>query len=79
VAIGRFEEMKAIKAENATLAESLEARRIVDRAKGVLMDNHGMKELDAWNFIQKTAMRERKTMKAVGQGVIDGTVVPPAG
>ena len=78
VALGRFEEMKAIKAENKTLAEALDARRVVDRAKGVLMDNFGMKELDAWNFIQKTAMRERRTMKAVAQDVIDGKVAPPA-
>jgi response regulator NasT len=76
VARGRFEEMRAIKQESASLAEELEARRVVDRAKGRLMDEFGMKEQQAWDFIQKTAMHERKTKRAVAQEVIDGTRTP---
>ena len=77
VAKGRFEEMRAIKSESQSLTEQLEARRLIDRAKGRLMDEHGMKEQQAWDFIQKTAMRERKTMKVLAQSIIDGTLTPP--
>jgi len=77
VALGRFKEIKAIKEANATLEEQLATRRVVDRAKGILMDECGMKEAEAFDFIQKTAMRERRKMKDVAQDIIDGRVRPP--
>jgi len=77
VAIGRFEELKAIMKDNKSLEEQLVTRRIVDRAKGILMDNHGMKEAEAFGFIQKTAMRERVTMREIGQRIIDGKLPEP--
>jgi two-component system, response regulator PdtaR len=77
VALGRFKEMQAIKEANASLEEQLATRRVVDRAKGILMDEGGMKEADSFDFIQKTAMRERRKMKDVAQDVIDGKVRPP--
>ena len=76
VALGRFKEMKAIKETNASLEEQLETRRKVDRAKGILMDDHGLKEAAAFSFIQKTAMRERKTMRDISQNIIDGELTP---
>jgi response regulator NasT len=76
VALGRFAEMKAIKEEYDTVVEQLETRRVVDRAKGILMDECGMKEVDAWTFIQKTAMSERRTMREIAQRVIDGSLRP---
>ena len=76
VALGRFKEMKAIKETNASLEEQLETRRKVDRAKGILMDDHGLKEAAAFSFIQKTAMRERKTMRDISQQIIDGDLTP---
>jgi len=76
VALGRFQEMKALQAEVNSLEDQLETRRLVDRAKGLLMDHHSQSEHDAFNFIQKTAMRDRTTMKAVAQQVIDGELVP---
>lgn len=79
VARGRFEETRAIKQENRSLTEQLEARRLIDRAKGILMDSHSMKEAEAWRFIQQTAMKERRTMKSIAQDVIDGSVLPPTG
>ena len=78
VALGRFKEMKAIKETNASLEEQLETRRKVDRAKGILMDDHGMKEAAAFSFIQKTAMRERKTMRDISQRIIEGNLIPEA-
>src|SRR3954465_4823549 len=55
VALGRFREMQALDDEVESLQEQLETRRAVDRAKGILMDKHGMKEADSFAFIQKTA------------------------
>ena len=76
VALGRFQEMKALEDEVNGLEDQLETRRLVDRAKGGLMDRHGMSEHDAFSFIQKTAMSERTTMKAIAQRVIDGELEP---
>ena len=76
VAMGRFQEMKALENENRNLEEQLETRKVVDRAKGMLMDGHGMSENDAFSFIQRTAMRERQTMKATAQRILDGNLTP---
>jgi response regulator NasT len=78
VALGRFREMQAIKESNSTLEDQLATRRVVDRAKGILMDDHGLKESEAFDFIQKTAMRDRRKMRDVAQDVIDGGLRPPA-
>ncbi len=76
VALGRYKEMQALHAEVKGLEEQLDTRRVVDRAKGILMDTHKLSEGDAFDWIQKTAMRERMTMKVVGQRVIDGELGP---
>ena len=76
VAIGRFREMKALAEQAQTLEEQLETRNIVDRAKGRLMDANGLSEGDAFSFIQRTAMRERLTMKAVSERIIAGELGP---
>ena len=76
VALGRFQEMKALADENLSLADQLETRKVVDRAKGKLMDNHDMSEADAFRFLQKTAMDTRSTLKQVAQDVIDGSLQP---
>ena len=83
VAVARFEEQRAIEEEAAllsdrvtTLEDKLETRKQVDRAKGVLMDNHGMGEADAFSFIQKTAMDRRARMQDVAREVIEGTLAP---
>ncbi|HEX2699291.1 MAG TPA: response regulator [Acidimicrobiales bacterium] len=76
VALGRFHELQSLENENRSLEDQLETRRVVDRAKGMLMDIHGLREGDAFRFIQQTAMRERQTMKAVARRVIDGELTP---
>ncbi len=76
VALGRFLEMKALADENLSLTDQLETRKVVDRAKGKLMDNHDMTEADAFRFLQKTAMDTRSTLKQVAQDVIDGSLRP---
>ena len=76
VALGRFQEMKALAQENLSLADQLETRKLVDRAKGKLMDGHDMSEGDAFRFLQKTAMDTRSTLRAVAHDVIDGNLQP---
>ena len=76
VALGRFHELQALESENRNLEDQLETRRLVDRAKGILMDVHGMREGEAFRFIQQTAMRERQTMKQVARRIIDGELAP---
>jgi response regulator NasT len=78
VALGRFREMQALDDEVESLQEQLETRRIVDRAKGILMDQHGMKEADSFAFIRTTAMNERRSMRSVAEDVVSGQVTPPA-
>lgn len=77
VALGRHKEMRALEGEVSSLEEQLETRKIVDRAKGKLMDDFNMKEKDAFDFIQKTAMQQRVKMGVIAQQVIDGELTPP--
>jgi two-component system, response regulator PdtaR len=76
LALGRFEEMKALEAENKDLEERLNAQKVVERAKGVLMDELDMKESEAFRWIQRRAMDQRVTMKDVAQRVLDGELRP---
>ncbi|HVT76520.1 MAG TPA: response regulator [Acidimicrobiales bacterium] len=77
VALGRHREMRAIEDEVSSLEEQLETRKITDRAKGKLMDDFGLREMDAWNFIQKTAMQTRRKKRDVAQDILDGALAPP--
>ena len=79
MALGRFQQIRQLEAENQVLEDQLETRKIVDRAKDMLMDQEGMSGTEAFTFIQRTAMRERLTMKAVAQRLLDGAVEPPPG
>lgn len=76
VALGRFKELKALHDQATSLEEQLETRKTVDRAKGHLMDAHGLNESTAFSFIQKTAMAERETMKNVAERVLEGQLKP---
>ena len=76
LAIGRFRELTALADEVRGLEEQLETRKVVDRAKGILMDRHDMSEQESFSFIQKRAMTERTKMKVVAQRIIDGELTP---
>lgn len=76
VALGRFNELKDLHEQATSLEDQLETRKVVDRAKGQLMDKHGLSESAAFSFIQKTAMKERATMRVVAQRVLDGDLKP---
>lgn len=76
VAIGRFRELRALTGEIDALGEQLEARKAIERAKGILMTELGISEQDAFAFIQRRAMSERSKMRAVADRVVDGSLRP---
>ena len=76
LAVSRFAEKRALEDEVATLGERLETRKVVDRAKGLLMTRQQMTEPEAFRWIQRTAMDRRTTMKAVAEAVVEGLATP---
>ena len=70
IAMGRFQEIKAIEDELVSLEERLESRKVIDQAKGILQQDLGLTEPEAFRWIQKTAMDLRKSMRDVADGVI---------
>jgi len=80
MAMSRFSEIIQLEAEVSDLQGRLEARKTIERAKGVLQSEHGMSEPDAFRWIQKTSMNRRVTMRAVAEAVLAGEVPEnPAG
>ena len=76
IAISRHRQMKSLEAEVADLYERLETRKIIDRAKGILMKAMNLSEPESFNWIQKTAMDRRISMKQVAQAVISPDSAP---
>jgi response regulator NasT len=70
MAVSRYTELAALEAEVADLAQRLETRKLVDRAKSVLQTKYGLSEPAAFRWIQKTSMDRRLTMQAVAEAVI---------
>jgi response regulator NasT len=71
LAVSRFRELAALENEVAGLTDRLETRKTVERAKGLLMAQHGLTEPEAFRWIQRSAMDRRTTMKAVAQTVLE--------
>jgi two-component system, response regulator PdtaR len=67
IALARHAQLKAVRDEAKDLADQLETRKVVDRAKGRLMDTKGMTESEAFRHLQKKAMDERRSMREVAQ------------
>jgi AmiR/NasT family two-component response regulator len=76
MAISRFAQIVALEAEVADLTGRFEARKVVDRAKAVLQTEHAMTEPVAFRWIQQTSMDQRRSMRAVAQDVVAGTLQP---
>ena len=76
LAIGRHREMAALADEVRDLGDQLETRKVVDRAKGILMDSHGLSEGEAFSFIQRMAMSGRTKMRAIAERVVAGELAP---
>jgi len=70
IAIARFEEFEELDREVNDLENKLDARKTVDRAKGILMDQYGLKEQDAFRRIQVQSMNTRKTMREIAEAII---------
>jgi two-component system, response regulator PdtaR len=70
IALARFAEFRQLEKEVDTLQEQLETRKLVDRAKGILMDTQNLSEADAFRRIQKMSMNTRKSMKEIAQAII---------
>jgi response regulator NasT len=79
IARSRWSELHALEQEVADLGERLETRKLVDRAKGVLMSRLRVSEADAFRWIQKTAMDRRLGMREVAEAVISGMPGSSAG
>jgi len=76
VALARHAELVTLEHSVGNLEARLEARKLVDRAKGKLMDEHGLDEQSAWRFLQTAAMNGRTNVGVIAQRVLDGELVP---
>ena len=76
LAIARFGELRALTGEVEALGAQLEVRKLVDRAKGILIDKYKMTENDAFSYIQKMAMSERTRMGDIASRIISGALNP---
>lgn len=76
IAISRYTQMRSLAEEVADLHERLETRKIIDRAKGVLMKALNLSEPEAFSWIQRAAMDRRLTMKEVANAVLNPDAVP---
>lgn len=70
IALARFGEFRELEKEVGDLNETLETRKLVDRAKGILMDTQGLTEQEAFRKIQKMSMNSRKPMKEIAQAIV---------
>jgi len=70
IAVSRHREIAALEAEVADLGERLEARKAIDRAKAILIEHRELTESDAFREIQRAAMDQRTTMRAVAEELI---------
>ncbi len=71
IAAGRFKDLQGLEDQVGTLSDRLEARKVVERAKGLLQEHEGMAEPAAFRWLQKTAMEQRVTMRAIAEQVIE--------
>ncbi|HEY8284808.1 MAG TPA: response regulator [Chloroflexota bacterium] len=70
VALARFGELRTLRAELDDVREALTVRKLVERAKGLLMETQGLKEAEAFRRIQKLSMDTRKSMKEVAEAIL---------
>jgi two-component system, response regulator PdtaR len=77
IALGRFSEMRALEEQVKNLEERLEVRKVVEKAKGLLMDESGLTESAAFSWIQHTAMHQRVRMDEIARRIINDGLRPP--
>ncbi|MBI3976260.1 MAG: response regulator [Armatimonadetes bacterium] len=79
VALARFRDLQSLAEEVTDLQKSLETRKLVERAKGALMQRLGLSEEEAYLRLQRASRASRRGMKEIAQGVLEGRDVPAAG
>jgi response regulator NasT len=70
VSLSRYREFRKLENEMGDLRDTLEARKVIERAKGVLMDQYSLKEADAFRRIQKLSMDTRKSMREIAEAIL---------
>ena len=78
MAMARYDELTTLESEVADLRERLETRKLVDRAKGLLMDRHGLDEAAAYRWVQRTSMDRRMSMRQVAELVLARPTASPS-
>lgn len=76
LALARFRELRESQGHVGDLERRLAERKTIDRAKGHLIDRHGMSESDAFGFLQRTAMSGRRRMADVATDILGGSPAP---
>ncbi len=76
MALSRFQQIVTLEEEVSDLTGRLEARKVVDRAKGLLQTEHAMTEPEAFRWIQRASMDQRRTMRAVALDLVDRVLTP---
>jgi response regulator NasT len=70
ISLSRFKEFRAIEKEAHNLRDTLETRKLIERAKGILMDTQELKEAEAFRKIQKLSMNTRKSMREIAEAIL---------
>jgi response regulator NasT len=70
IALSRFKEFRVLEREAQNLRDTLETRKLVERAKGILMDTQDLKEAEAFRKIQKLSMNTRKSMREIAEAIL---------
>ena len=70
LALARFRDFETLEREVEHLKDALETRKLIERAKGVLMEAHGLKEAEAFSRMRRTSMDNRKSMREVAEAIL---------
>ncbi len=73
LAVSRFNQLQLLKDEVGTLKEALETRKLVERAKGIIMDKHAFSEEDAFRFLQKQSSKRNIKMAELSRLIVDAS------
>jgi AmiR/NasT family two-component response regulator len=70
LALARFKDLQVLEQQVEVLKDALETRKLIERAKGVLMELHGLKEAEAFNRMRRASMDSRKSMREVAEAIL---------
>ncbi len=77
IALSRFREFNELENELENIKNTLETRKLLDRAKGILMDAHGLNESEAYRKMQQYSMAKRMSIKEVAQAIVKAATKRP--